>query len=398
MGSPATEEPSLNVLRSAPYFLRRRFLTRFAALALVPLAGLAVLAGQEKLLLPLERVVVIKGKLASKGDYFEDAEVQRILMRHGIRVRITKSSSREVAVNSLGEYDFAFPSGQPSARLILDQRNASGLRARQFRPFVSPIVLATFREYAETLRRAGAARPQDRAGSLYYDLDMKAFLGLIKAGKRWDDLGIAGHGVSNGNLVLAQTPDLCAANSAATYMGLMAFVENGNKAAGSEREAVALARRIKPLLTEQGLPTSEIFKTYVASEGRQIAPIIVVYEHQFLAYQLDRGGTDTGRVLMYPQPGFFPLPELISFNDRGDRLGELIISDPALRRRAVELGYRLLDDPGAPQGQHLGPYLEQERVPSPALAAPDLTRTVLPSVANLERMLVEVGCAESKPS
>ncbi|MFG2000693.1 hypothetical protein ACGFNU_16270 [Spirillospora sp. NPDC048911] len=390
-------EPTLNVLRRpVPVFLRRRFLLRFAAMAVAPLVGLGVLGSQEKLLLPLERVLVVKGKLASKGDYFEDAEVQRILMRHGIRVQITRSSSREVAVNSLGGYDFAFPSGQPAARLILDSRNAKGLRAKQFRPFVSPIVLATFREYAETLRGKGVARRQEKAGSLYYDLDMKRFLELVKGGQRWNDLGIKQHGMSNGNLVLAQTPDLCAANSAATYMGLIAFVENGNRAVGSAQEAVALARRIKPLLTEQGLPTSEIFKTYAAPEGRQIAPIIVVYEHQFLAYQLDR--SDGERVLMYPQPGFFPLPELISFNDKGDRLGELIVSDSELRRRAVELGYRILDNPGAPPGKQLGAFLDERRIPAPAMTTPDLTRTVLPSVGDLEKMLVEVGCSESKPS
>ncbi|GAA2611513.1 hypothetical protein SMC26_10710 [Actinomadura fulvescens] len=391
-------EPTLNVSRRpGPSFLRRRFLLRFAALALAPVVGLGVLGGHDKMFLPFERIVVIKGKLASKGDYFEDAKVQRILMRRGIRVQITKSSSREVAVNSLGGYDFAFPSGQPAARLILDQRNARGLRAKQYRPFVSPIVLATFREYAETLARAGVARRQERAGPLYYDLDMRGFLDLIKNGRRWNDLGIGRHGMANGNLVLAQTPDLCAANSAATYMGLIAFVANGDKAVGSAEEAVALARRIKPLLTEQGLPTSEIFKTYAAPEGRQIAPIIVVYEHQFLAYQLDRR-VDGDRVLMYPQPGFFPLPELISFNDKGDRLGELIVSDPELRRRAVELGYRLLDGPGAPPGKQLGAFLAERRIPAPAMTAPDLTRTVLPSVANLEKMLVEVGCTESKPS
>ena len=40
--------------------------------------------------------------------------------------------------------------------------------------------------------------------------------------------GLQNPGVSNGNGVLAQSPNICTSNSSGTYMGLVAFVQNGN--------------------------------------------------------------------------------------------------------------------------------------------------------------------------
>ncbi|MER5523575.1 hypothetical protein ABT075_03040 [Streptomyces sp. NPDC002677] len=54
--------------------------------------------------------------------------------------------------------DVVFPSGQPAAKMILDRQQ--GVSAKSARPFVTPLVLATFREYAETLVKAGVAGPQ----------------------------------------------------------------------------------------------------------------------------------------------------------------------------------------------------------------------------------------------
>lgn len=312
-GAPG-EEPRLAV--GGPVRSRLR---RTLALALpVPVVGLVLLLASGRLTLPLDRIVTIEAKMASKRDFFENPEVRRILMKHGFRVHITSMGSRDIATQDVAGYDVVFPSGQPAADLITRERAKAGDPALTYRPFVSPIVLATYREYAETLDEAGIAEPQsagtagDSSEPLYYRLDMGKFLQQTKQGKRWDDLGIKKHGVHNGNKILAQTSDVCDSNSGGTYLGLVSFVWHGNDAPGNAKDADRYARDIKELLIEQGLPGSERAETYLSVDGKSIAPISVIYEHQFLAHQIryeaTHGTPDHGRVLLYPRPGSSPNP------------------------------------------------------------------------------------------
>ncbi|GAA0380747.1 hypothetical protein Acor_02370 [Acrocarpospora corrugata] len=100
----------------------------------------------------------------------------------------------------------------------------------------------------------------------------------------------SGPTLSKRNLILAQTSDLCDANHAATYLGLLAFTENkgpdGNgRVVTTGEEARAVARRIRPMLLARGMAAQELHPLYFVDEGRQW-PLIVLYEHQFLAYQV----------------------------------------------------------------------------------------------------------------
>lgn len=157
---PVHEEPRLTVIRPT-----RRGLLRTLAVALpVPLIGLVLLMASGNLLLPLQRVVTIEAKMASKRDFFQDPEVERLLMKHGFRVHITNMGSRDIAVQDVEGYDVVFPSGQPAADLITRERARANHPALTYRPFVSPIVLATYRQYAETLVDAGAAEAQPGSG------------------------------------------------------------------------------------------------------------------------------------------------------------------------------------------------------------------------------------------
>ncbi|MFF7096496.1 hypothetical protein ACFY9A_29490 [Streptomyces rubradiris] len=294
-------EPRLKVgapaVAPARRSLARRLLPRAVAAA-TALCALVVLV-QGHAALPFERIVTIRAKMASKADFFEDPEVRRLLVRHGYRVHLTRMGSRGIATQRYDGYDIVFPSGQPAADLITSRRAAEGHPATTYRPFVSPIVLGTYREYAETLREAGIATPLPGvpagARPMYYSLDMRKFLGASAAGRRWDDLGtdrrgrpvgIGRHGIHNGNKVLDET--------------------------------------------------------YVSAEGKSISPIAVIYEHQFLTHQIATrsatGDVDTERVLLHPSARFVTEPQLIALTPRGDALGELITGDPALQRRTMELG------------------------------------------------------------
>jgi hypothetical protein len=378
-----------------PFFRTRPFLRAFIPVVALAVACLVALLWSGNVLLPFSRVITLEGWAASKADYFDDDQVQKLLLKHNIRIHTVQSrGSREIATGSFASLDFVFPSGQPAAALINNKLHAAGEHDATYLPFVSPIVLGTYREYAETLHRAGLATPQPASGGrpYYYDLDLAGFLKLGRAKVSWNDLGIGAYGILNGNTVLADTSNVCAANSADTYLGLVAALSRSGVPV-SDQDAEQLATQIKPLLRDQGLATNNPSELYYVPEGRQTAPVIVIYEHQYLSYQLrsmERGSLDSDRVLLYPRPGFMTQPELISLNANGDLLGKLLTTDPDLRRRALELGFRVLDHTGTDTSDQLSRFLTERAVAVPSEHVSD-TEAVLPEVPQLERMISVVG-------
>ncbi|MFC4033116.1 hypothetical protein ACFO3J_16710 [Streptomyces polygonati] len=387
-----TSEPILRAVRPRHWLrsLLRRASTITAVLAV--LASGTVIAVSGKLLLPFQQVTTLHGRLASIGDFFEDPQVVRILRKHGLRVEVSLAGSRQVATGSLEGLDFVFPSGKPASDLIWDHRHHQGLYENSSQPFESPLVLASFREYAETLVDQGIAVPQPAAPGqpqLYYTIDMSKFLKRTADSPSWNDLGVARHGLPNGNAVVAQTSDICDSNSADSYLSLVAFAANDNRPP-TEDEVPDVARRIKGLLLQQS-PSDDLYSSYTSAHGPSTDPIAVLYEHQYLAYQAGyqaaHGGVDTERVLLYPKSPSRSQPHFIALDRKADRLGTLLGKDPELRRRATELGYQILPDDNS---QALDRYLDSRHIPSPNTYVNDLTEAKMPPWGVLEDMIAAV--------
>ncbi|GAA3827874.1 hypothetical protein [Streptomyces chiangmaiensis] len=414
-GARAIEEPRLTTRR-----VKRRRIPRHVAVALpLALAGLFSLLVSGNALRPFEHITTIEAKMASKSDYFKDPEVQRLLLEHGIRVDIHRLGSRGIATTSLKDVDVVFPSGQPAAKLILDRQNRS---VRSARPFVTPLVLGTFRDYAETLVSAGVAERQQSLNggkTLYYDLDMRKFMRLLdgkddrttrkdgsgREADTWNGIGFqtVSHHRSNSGRLLVRTSSVCESNSAGTYLSILAFVANGDRTPGTEdtgnpngADAAVhdLAQRIKPMINLQGMWADEQADSYFSDLGESIAPISLIYEHQYLAHQLayrDKyGKQDTDRVLLYPKPYALTEPQLISLTDRGDRLIQLIADDEDLRERALELGFRIRFNGEDGTSERLNTYLRDRgiQVPTPNR---DQTKVYEPDLDVLEEIINYVG-------
>jgi hypothetical protein len=402
--SHVVEEPSLTIPRPVPFW-RSPFGQLFVAAACV--AVVSVVALLVEAVTPSDPVVTIRGIMASKQDFFNDDEVQHLLRKRHIRVEVTARGSSDVAYEVLNQkkqyYDFAFPSGQPAADLIINERRKQGLYARTTRLFTSPIVLASYREYAETLVRNHVAERHSGGPNraLYYTLDTAKFIEFGKRGKTWNDIGIGtyrdpnGKSVTNSNRVLAQTSGVCRSNSAVTYLGLIAYVANHGQPAQTEADVDRIVKDVQPLITEAGMPESDLFPAYVTAEGRSEGPVVVVYEHQFFHYQLDyrrrNGHADTERVLLYPQQEFQTDPEYISLKPgAGDRLGQLLLKDHALRQRMVELGFRVIDNTDTVGTRRLFQLLVSSGVQRPDERT-DVTRAELPELNLLQRLVNRVG-------
>ncbi len=67
-------------------FRRKRFLLPFGIAVATALAGVIALFASDTVALPVQRVLVVRGMLASKRDFFQDDQVRRILMSHRIQV------------------------------------------------------------------------------------------------------------------------------------------------------------------------------------------------------------------------------------------------------------------------------------------------------------------------
>ncbi|MFE7646564.1 hypothetical protein [Streptomyces phaeoluteigriseus] len=414
----AVEEPRLGTRQVG----RRRVPRHVVGALPIALAGLIALLISGNTLRPFERIVTLEARMASKSDFFRDPEVQRLLLGHGIRVDIRRLGSRGIATQSLTGTDVVFPSGQPAAKIILDRQDRS---VRSVRPFVTPLVLGTFRGYADTLVKAGVATPQRAPGggpTLYYDLKMSAFMGLLdgtdggrgtadqdgdgrpEGADTWNGIGFdTVRGRSNSGRVLVRTSNVCESNAAGTYLSLLAFVANGNTAPGTEnvndprlaQNAVTdLAARIKPLISLQGMWADEQADSYLSDLGESIAPISLIYEHQYLAHQIahhDKSGEqDTDRVLLYPTPYALTEPQLISLTDGGDRLVRLLQEDGELRDRAIELGFRVRFSGEDGTSERLNAYLGDHGIQAPA-ANPDQTKSYEPDLEVLERIITYVG-------
>ncbi|MET8854381.1 hypothetical protein [Amycolatopsis sp. NPDC004625] len=376
------EEPKFRVVDT-----RRRFLTWFTPPAGVFVLGFVALLFAGHVTGPLQHITVVRAMIASKRDFFADEQVKRILLGHGYQVQVTPAGSFELAETAdLDSYQFVFPSGQAAADRVYERRR--GQHAIGYKPFFTPLVLATFRDYAEALVKAGVAGPQYTGDKpLYYRLETKPLVAHMAAGDRWQNYNPR----LSANRLLVQSPDPCRSYSGAAYVGLVAYATYGHPAA-TEAEAVEQARGIKPMLDAEGQHSDDMAPKFFVPEGRGFATVAVIYEHQYLAYQnrrLDNGlGLDTDRVLLYPSAQHETAPDLISFSPEGDAIGSLLMSDPALRRRAVELGFHVYSADTA-QFDFAG-YLAERRIPEPATASSD-DETWLPKDVPFRRMIDDVG-------
>ncbi len=387
-----TEEPRLAVER--PWWLRRRFLLRLLPLSAALLSGVTALALSGNFLRPVEHVVTLKGKMASNADFFQDPQVTRILLKHHIKVEITQSGSHDLATHDVSPYDFVFPSGKPDGDLITRARDAEGREADVHHVFVNPIVLATYRPYAETLVDRGVAVPQNSPDGqpLYYTLDMKKFLDLAGTEATWNSIGIGKHGLTNENQVVASTSDVCGSNSADSYLALVSYVQGNGDVPSTYADAEQLAKRVKPLLIGQGLSGADLSEYYDSLTDEYAAPIVVVYEHEYLGYQIHHseqyGESDAQRVLLYPSVQSVSQPEFIALTPAGDQLGKLMDQDPGLRTRATQIGYRILNSSNG--ADPLSEFLGTQGIQAPTPQG-NTTKAITPGLDILQRMISIVG-------
>src|SRR3984893_16554556 len=281
-------------------------------------------------------VTIVKGVIGSeKQAFFSDSEVQSTFRSHGFDVRVDTAGSRQIATSTdLSKYDFAFPAGVPAAVKIRKDRKTN----KSYEPFYTPIVVASFKPVAELLAQNGSAKNQ---GS-YYTLYIGAFEALVAQNKRWSELPSNTTYPASKSILITST-DVRTSNSAAMYLAIASYVANHNNIVQDQAQADAVLPGLEPLFLRQGFTETSSerpFNDYL-SIGIGKAPMVLIYESQFVARAAARDGSITkDMVLMYPSPGLLSKHTLVPLDQKGDQVGQLLQSDSKMQGLEIKYGFR----------------------------------------------------------
>ncbi len=320
------------------------------------------------------KVTDVRGIVGSeKEPFLRDPRVAEVLKCAGLRLRIDPSGSREMVdllASDSARYDFAFPSSTPTAEKIKAALNVK----ESFKPFSSVMGVATFKDTAAVLRRAGVVQTVGGQDVI----SVSRLIALDRAGTSWKKL--PGNGSSpNGNVVLMRTTDPADSNSAIMFLSIVSAVLNGDKPVASAAAVKKVLPDMCRLMADQGLKpdtSGVLFEEYLTG-GPTRTPIALVYESQFLdKVSSQRVPRDGQHVLLFPSPTVYAWHELVPLSDGGRKVGELLRDDPTLKDLAAEYGFR-------PQGRTLA-----DRPNPPVVVEP-------PAYKILETLLDEAtGCSE----
>jgi hypothetical protein len=334
-------------------------------------------AESDRVKIEAAQVVSLRGLVGSeKEGFFADPRVATALRKHGLAVQVEKVGSRAIALRQdLKNYDFGFPAGAPAAIKLQGAVNAR----QTYNPFFTVMAVATWQTLIPVLEANGLVRAE--AGG-YRVLDMKRLIELAEGQARWRDLK-DNTVYSTGRSVLINSTDVRRSNSAAMYLALASYVANDANIVQTDSEIRKVLPLVSSLFLRQGLQESSSagpFDDYVTM-GIGKAPLVMIYEAQFLAHLAQSKSRNPDMVLIYPQPTVYTKHTLVPFNEKGERLGEALTSDPELQKLAAEYGLRT----GNPE--HFAAFLKSNKLSAPA-AVLDVVEP--PSYEVLERMIEEI--------
>jgi hypothetical protein len=314
---------------------------------------------------------------AENGPFFDDARVKSAFAANGLALQVdTVINDQVVTTADLSRYDFAFLTETPTAANIATAQHITNT----FVPFHSPMVVATFKDVAQRLTKAGIA--QEHAG--WWTLDTRRYLDLVRRHVRWDQLP-GNVGSHDNRLVFITSPGITTTEGA-MYASLASSVANNSNVVGSQAQVDKIVNAVSPLFLAEGPAQTSTapFNHYTQREGLA-PPMVWTNEAQFVAHAAAHDGTiHPDSVLMYPTPGVVADYTLLPFTPTGSEVGRLLTTDPALQRLAVENGFRT-KEPAAAAG-----FARQNGVEVPVTLPHAIP---LPTYDNLQALVTRVDAA-----
>lgn len=332
---------------------------------------------QERTRIEAQAMVVIRGLIGSeKESFFSDQRVAAALRKQGLVVHVEKVGSRQIALRQdIKNYDFGFPAGVPAALKLQQQ-----VKSKQtFPTFFTAMAVASWKSLIPTLEANGLVKQID---GIYYLTDFRKLIEMTEKGIRWRDLKNNQNYTTNKSVLISST-DVRKSNSGAMYLALASYVANDNNIVQSDEQVTKILPLMAGLFLKQGLQEASSagpFEDYLAM-GIGKAPLVMIYESQFLEHQAQRKERNQDMILLYPQPTIFTKHIFVPVSEQGIRLGEALANDPELQRLAAEFGYRTANP------EHFANYVKKNNLTAPVNLAEVIDP---PSYEVLEKMIQEI--------
>ncbi len=243
----------------------------------------------------------------------------------------------------------------PSSSIMVDLARQSGVAVRKDQVILnSPMVVYSWEPVAEGLMKAGLVK-QDANG--IHQLDLKALLDAVIAGKQWADVSVP---ELFGRIRIVST-DPNRSNSGFMFAGLVLSLFAGDVATmddlakyGDSAEAIFRAMGLK------SSSSGKLFDQYLAG-GVGAEPMVVGYENQLVEWILAdparwakiAGSNATKPVVLYPTPTAYSAHPLITIDPASDRLLDALLSDQLQQLAWNKHGFR--GPLGALPGEASGP-------------------------------------------
>ena len=272
---------------------------------------------------------------SEKEKFLTDPELTKVLDEQGITVSVQKSGSREIATRAdLKNFDAAYPAGVHAALKISQNTGAK----RMFTSFYTPMAVASWKTLIPVLEKSGLVRQKDGA---YFLVDMPKLVALMQKGTRWKEL--PGNNVYPASKsILVTSTDVRKSNSGGMYLALAAYIANGNNVVDNEADANKVAESMVGLFTRQGFQESSSsgpFEDYT-SMGIGKAPLVMIYEQQFLEYVFSHQNPNPDMVLLYPAPTVLSKHMIVALSDKGERFAQVMTSNAKVISIAQRYGFR----------------------------------------------------------
>jgi len=322
----------------------RKLIGPLLALVLLIGVGLAIVySRREKRLTDAgsRKAAVVTVRVLSgseKEKFLSDPDLAKVLADEGITITVEKAGSREIATRpDLKSFDVAYPAGAPAAVKIAQTTGSK----RIYTSFYTPIAVASWRQLIPVLEQCGVVTKKDGA---FFIVNMAKLVEMMEKGTRWKDLpGNTSYAV--GKSVLITSTDVRKSNSGGMYLALAAYLANNNNVVDNAADADRVGDRMAGLFSRQGFQENSSagpFEDYVAM-GIGKAPLVMIYEQQFLEYALSRQNVNPDMVLLYPAPTILSKHTLVALTDNGARFAQLTTTNEKITSIAHHYGFRTQD-------------------------------------------------------
>src|SRR5262245_58535443 len=249
-----------------------------------------------------------------------------------------KEGSVEMVRQPISGLDALWPASEYCRQEFENRAQREGIHFGSQDIFNSPLVVASWPQVADVLRKPSIGALQMREGT-YFVVDMEKLVALMDKGAKWKELGLPVYG-----RVGIKATDPTRSNSGSMFAGLLANIMNGGDPCPLEK-VDAFLPRIRTVFSLMGLrevSSADIFDHFLA-QGVGSYPMIVAYENQFLEAISAPGAPTSLRgevVIVYPEPTVWSSPPFISVTAHGERLREALRDKFVQKLAWEEHGFR----------------------------------------------------------